>query len=197
MNEAKPKKNAPVHDGFEWAGAVARVRRGAHSSRTGRRAALLGMLTAAYVNSSRGPRNTGSDQRRPLLNLPQEPGNQRFWSFDAENGSRQKDLNLSLFRVQSPNRLSLLMAGTLARAEVLVGAIIGPSAICCPLRHLTPESASQPFLRRRSAGSHAPGNGTPAAGGRSRTEPESSRAGRARGRRPSPRRSRGRRSPRV
>ena len=58
MNEAKSKKNAPLHEGFEWAGAVARVRRGAHSSRAGRRAALLGMLTAAYVNSSRGARTT-------------------------------------------------------------------------------------------------------------------------------------------
>ena len=58
MNEVKSKKNAPVHEGFEWAGAVARVRRGAHSSRAGRRAALLGMLTAAYVNSNRGPRTT-------------------------------------------------------------------------------------------------------------------------------------------
>ena len=58
MNEAKSKKNAPLHDGFEWAGAVARVRRGAHSSRAGRRAALLGMLTAAYVNSSRGGTRT-------------------------------------------------------------------------------------------------------------------------------------------
>jgi len=53
MNESKSKKNAPVHDGFEWAGAVARVRRGGRPGRAGRRAALLGMLTAAYVNSSR------------------------------------------------------------------------------------------------------------------------------------------------
>jgi hypothetical protein len=59
MSEAKStKKTAPVHEGFEWAGAVARVRRGVHSSRAGRRAALLGMLTAAYVNSSRGTRTT-------------------------------------------------------------------------------------------------------------------------------------------
>jgi hypothetical protein len=56
MNESKSKKNAPVHDGFEWAGAVARVRRGVRSNRAGRRAALLGMLTAAYANSSRGGR---------------------------------------------------------------------------------------------------------------------------------------------
>jgi hypothetical protein len=56
MNESKSKKNAPLHDGFEWAGAVARVRRGVRSSRAGRRTALLSMLTAAYVNSSRGGR---------------------------------------------------------------------------------------------------------------------------------------------
>jgi hypothetical protein len=56
MNESKSKKTAPLHDGFEWAGAVARVRRGTRSNRAGRRTALLSMLTAAYVNSSRGGR---------------------------------------------------------------------------------------------------------------------------------------------
>jgi hypothetical protein len=56
MSEPKSKKTAPLHSGFEWAGAVARVRRGGKSSRTGRRAALLGMLTASYANSSRGGR---------------------------------------------------------------------------------------------------------------------------------------------
>ncbi len=58
MNESKSKKNTPLHDGFEWAGAVARVRRGARSNRAGRRTALLSMLTAAYVNSSRGGRTS-------------------------------------------------------------------------------------------------------------------------------------------
>ena len=56
MNDSKTKKLAPVHDGFEWAGAVARVRRGVRSARAGRRAALLSMLTAAYVNSNRSGR---------------------------------------------------------------------------------------------------------------------------------------------
>ena len=56
MNEPKSKKNAPVHAGFEWAGAVARVHRGGKSTRSGRRAALLGMLTATYANSTRGGR---------------------------------------------------------------------------------------------------------------------------------------------
>jgi hypothetical protein len=58
MNDAKSKKNAPVHVGFEWAGAVARVRRGGRSTRAGRRGALLSMLTAAYANSSRGGRTS-------------------------------------------------------------------------------------------------------------------------------------------
>lgn len=65
MSEESCKKSAPVHAGFEWAGAVARVRRGGKSTRAGRRAALLGMLTATYANSSRGGRSTdrqGSDR---------------------------------------------------------------------------------------------------------------------------------------
>ncbi len=56
MNELKSKKTAPAHAGFEWAGAMARVRRGAISNRAGRRGALLGMLTATYVNTSRNGR---------------------------------------------------------------------------------------------------------------------------------------------
>jgi len=56
------KKSASVHGGFEWAGAVARVRRRTHSNRAGRRAALLGALTASYANASRGGR-TGSTDR--------------------------------------------------------------------------------------------------------------------------------------
>jgi len=58
MNEPKSKKIAPLHEGFEWAGAVARVRRGGRTGRPGRRTALLSMLTAAYANSSRGTRTT-------------------------------------------------------------------------------------------------------------------------------------------
>ena len=56
MSLANTKKNAPLHAGFEWAGVVARVRRGAGSSRSGRRSALLGVLTSVYANSSRGTR---------------------------------------------------------------------------------------------------------------------------------------------
>jgi hypothetical protein len=56
MNESKSKKIAPLHAGFEWAGAVARVRRGGRPGRTGRRAALLNMLSAAYVNANRAGR---------------------------------------------------------------------------------------------------------------------------------------------
>ncbi len=58
MSVANTKKSAPVHSGFEWAGAVARIRRGGGSIRAGRRSALLGMLTASYANSSRGGRPT-------------------------------------------------------------------------------------------------------------------------------------------
>jgi|SwirhisoilCB1_FD_contig_61_366521_length_755_multi_3_in_0_out_0_2 hypothetical protein len=56
MNESMSKKATPAHSGFEWAGAMARVRRGAVSNRSGRRGALLSMLTAAYMNSSRNGR---------------------------------------------------------------------------------------------------------------------------------------------
>lgn len=66
MSESNSKRTAPVHSGFEWAGTVARIRRGGKSSRAGRRSALLGVLTAAYVNSSRGGRagepRAGSDR---------------------------------------------------------------------------------------------------------------------------------------
>ena len=58
MSLANSKKNAPLHGGFEWAGVVARVRRGGGSSRSGRRSALLGVLTSVYANSSRGARTT-------------------------------------------------------------------------------------------------------------------------------------------
>ena len=56
MNESKSKKVASTHAGFEWAGAMARVRRGGVSNRAGRRGALLSMLTSAYVNASRNGR---------------------------------------------------------------------------------------------------------------------------------------------
>ncbi len=55
MSVANSKKTAPQHT-YEWAGVMARVRRGGGSSRTGRRSALLGVLTSVYANSSRGGR---------------------------------------------------------------------------------------------------------------------------------------------
>ena len=55
MNESKSKKTAPLHDGFEWAGG-SRGSAGVCVGIAGRRTALLSMLTAAYVNSSRGGR---------------------------------------------------------------------------------------------------------------------------------------------
>jgi hypothetical protein len=64
MNVANSKKSAPLPSGFEWAGAVARIRRGSFSSRAGRRSALLGVLTSAYANASRGGR-TGETRGHP------------------------------------------------------------------------------------------------------------------------------------
>jgi len=57
MSVANSKNAAPVHSGFEWAGAVARIRTRGGSSRAGRRSALLGVLTSVYANSSRGGRS--------------------------------------------------------------------------------------------------------------------------------------------
>ena len=58
MSELNSKRPATSHSGFEWAGTVARMRRGNQSGRAGRRSALLSMLTSAYMNSSRGGRVT-------------------------------------------------------------------------------------------------------------------------------------------
>jgi len=58
MSVANSKKTAPLpNSGYEWAGAVARMRRGGGSGRLGRRSALLGVLTSVYANSSRGTRS--------------------------------------------------------------------------------------------------------------------------------------------
>ncbi len=68
MNVANSKKSAPTHANYEFAGAVARIRRGGLSSRSNRRSALLGILTSAYANSNRGGRpaesraNSGTDR---------------------------------------------------------------------------------------------------------------------------------------
>ncbi len=47
------KPASSQHDGFVWAGAMARMRRAGNTARVGRRSALLGVLTAAYANTSR------------------------------------------------------------------------------------------------------------------------------------------------
>ncbi|QDV34133.1 hypothetical protein [Tautonia plasticadhaerens] len=52
------KKTAPTHNGYEWAGAMARIRRGGVSARSGRRSLLLGALTASYANSGRTGRRS-------------------------------------------------------------------------------------------------------------------------------------------
>lgn len=66
MSSSQSKTASPLHAGFEWAGTVARIRRGGKSSRAGRRSALLGVLTSVYANSSRGGRTSetrsGSDR---------------------------------------------------------------------------------------------------------------------------------------
>lgn len=56
MSLSNSKKPAPVHAGFEWAGAAARIRRGGKTFRAGRRSALLSVLTSVYANTSRGGR---------------------------------------------------------------------------------------------------------------------------------------------
>ena len=58
MSEANSERKVVGQNGFEWAGAVARIRRGGKSMRAGRRSALLAVLTSAYVNSSRGGRTS-------------------------------------------------------------------------------------------------------------------------------------------
>jgi len=66
MSASNPKKTAPLHSCFEWAGTVARLHRGGKSSRAGRRSALLGVLTSVSANSTRGGRSgetrSGSDR---------------------------------------------------------------------------------------------------------------------------------------
>ncbi|GAC1315989.1 MAG: hypothetical protein NVSMB14_15540 [Isosphaeraceae bacterium] len=57
MNVVNSKKKNPVASfGFEWAGAMAQVRRGGLTGRPSRRSALLGALTASYANASRNGR---------------------------------------------------------------------------------------------------------------------------------------------
>jgi hypothetical protein len=66
MNVANSKKNSPLQNtGFEWAGVAARIRRSGGASRSGRRSALLGVLTSVYANTSRStsPRATAADTR--------------------------------------------------------------------------------------------------------------------------------------
>lgn len=57
MSESNCQRHANVNGTYDWAGSVARIRRGGKSLRSGRRSALLSMLTSAYVNSSRGGRS--------------------------------------------------------------------------------------------------------------------------------------------
>ncbi len=66
MSMVNSKKAAVAQAGYDWAGAVARIRRGGVSSRAGRRSVLLGMLTSTYANTTRrdanGDPRSGSDR---------------------------------------------------------------------------------------------------------------------------------------
>lgn len=62
MSVANSKKSSIPSSGMAWAGAVARMRRSGGTSRAGRRAALLGMLTASYANSARDGRRAAESR---------------------------------------------------------------------------------------------------------------------------------------
>jgi hypothetical protein len=64
MNVVNSKKNNPLQNtGFEWAGVAARIRRSGGSTRSGRRSALLGVLTSVYANASRSTPRPGGETR--------------------------------------------------------------------------------------------------------------------------------------
>lgn len=70
MSVVKSKKNVSMPStGMAWAGAVARMRRSGGTSRAGRRAALLGMLSASYANTSRDGRRTAEGRATNAGNL--------------------------------------------------------------------------------------------------------------------------------
>jgi hypothetical protein len=67
LANSSKKQASSQHNGFVWAGAVARIKRTGGSARAGRRSALLSMRTASYANSSRvgrtaEPRSGGADR---------------------------------------------------------------------------------------------------------------------------------------
>ena len=62
MSATNSKKPAPSSSNFEWVGAVARIRRGGGPIRSGRRSALIGLMSSVYANSSRGG-NRANDTR--------------------------------------------------------------------------------------------------------------------------------------
>lgn len=58
MSVANSRKSSPLqHSGFELAGAVARIRRSGVPGRTGRRSALLSVLSSVYANNNRNGRS--------------------------------------------------------------------------------------------------------------------------------------------
>ena len=62
MSVANSKKAASTHHGIEWAGAMARIRRGGVSARSGRRSLLLNALTASYANTGRTGRRSADSR---------------------------------------------------------------------------------------------------------------------------------------
>lgn len=63
MNRTNSQKAEPSPLDFQWTGTLARVRRAGGSARSGRRSALLGLLTSAYANSNRGTNARAADAR--------------------------------------------------------------------------------------------------------------------------------------
>jgi hypothetical protein len=64
MSVANSKKSSPLQNsGFELAGVAARIRRSGGSARSGRRSALLGVLTSVYANTTRSVRPVGTSDR--------------------------------------------------------------------------------------------------------------------------------------
>lgn len=57
MNLANLKKTPASHSGFEWAGAMARIRRRGVTTRGGRRSLLIGALTASSPKDGRTARS--------------------------------------------------------------------------------------------------------------------------------------------
>ena len=120
MNESKSKKNAPLHDGFEWAGAVARVRRGS-SARVARPSRRLA------EHADRGLRqfepwrpDHRSDRWRALTVQEPRPTPARLpRSTQNKRNKREHEPNLFL-DAQRPERFGLFIERRLAHARIVL-----------------------------------------------------------------------------